>query len=509
MRVLLKFLGVLVGLAVALVVALLIYVQDANHLKPELQTLISERTGIDVTLGGDVSWQLWPPIQLTALDITALDQGRTITAQELRLAMDLGAFWQDMDKWRVDEFHLVNTKLTDGDQVVTVSQLDLTNFAPGEPAKLDLVGSVQASAEAASYPFDIKGTVIYSQPTNATTERLRFTDTTFASTGIRGTCDLDVRDNPRLPAEPIVSHPNDLLPIETLLSYEVLGDCMWSEVTLDGYAFKNVETKITNIGNSLNLYIQAPEFFAGSMISEVDVTLTPQPIRWQVMPELIDVDSKQLLEWRSNSLDWTALFATHSDINFSGNTLEALYSTIAADSRLDGQPGQIDITNLKRQLANIAIITRKGETVADWPDVWNYQEMIGNLQTRGQNQTFNFILDHLTIDGEGKVNYAAETMDMLANITIGPAPEDSPYRVNPILQDTPLPFRCRGPTTDVKCKLDENATKNLVARALRSDDDTGLRRKIEQKIDDEVPEEYREAAKGLLDILGRALEDND
>lgn len=508
MQAFLKFFGILVGLLVALVIAAALYVQNANHLKPELEALIAERTGIEVTLGGDLSWQLWPPIQLTASQVTAADAGRTIRIEQLALSMDVQAFWQDMSKWRVDEFHLTDTELQQDGQTIRLAKLDLTDFAPNTPADLSMSGEIQASAEAPAYPFTVDGEVTYAPASDTQVEQLSFNQTRFSTTGVEGVCDVDVRDNPRVPSGLPAAKETDLLPLETLLSYDVIGDCAWSEITLDEQTFTDIETKITNLRHSLNLYIQAPDFFSGSMITEVDITLWPTPVRWHVLPELTNVDSKQLLDWRNRSIDWRALFATNSDMTFTGNSLDELYKTVSADSQLDGQPGQIDITGLKKQLANIALLTRQGESVADWPDIWNYQNMTGSLITRGENQVFDFVLDHLHINGEGKINYLTETVDMLAHVTIGAAPEGSPYRVNPILEDTPLPFRCRGPSADVKCKLDEDATKSMIARALSGGDDTGLRRKLEQKIDEEVPEEYREAAKGLLDILGRALEDN-
>ena len=47
--------------------------------------------------------------------------------------------------------------------------------------------------------------------------------------------------------------------------------------------------------------------------------------------------------------------------------------------------------------------------------------------------------------------------------------------------------------------------KALIATALTGEADNGLRRKLEEKIDEEVPEEFRGVARDLLDILGRAL----
>jgi hypothetical protein len=67
---------------------------------------------------------------------------------------------------------------------------------------------------------------------------------------------------------------------------------------------------------------------------------------------------------------------------------------------------------------------------------------------------------------------------------------------------------CTGPTADPKCRLEQGAAQNLIARALQRDDESGLRQKLDKKIDEEVPEEYRETARSILDLLGRSLEKN-
>ena len=264
--------------------------------------------------------------------------------------------------------------------------------------------------------------------------------------------------------------------------------------------------KLTNANENLNVYLETPKFFNGEAIVEVDVDLRADPLRWVVRPELTEVDSKRFLEWRNQSVNWVALFAVMGTAEFSGNSEAELYRTLQADHEFDGGQGQLDITLLKQQLAQIALLTKRGESVNDWPNEWNYETLVGRWETRGQNQAISFTLDNLAIEADGIADYAEQTVDLLANVTISPPPPGSPLSVNPLLENTPIPLRCRGPYEDIKCKVDDDAAQRLVARALQRGDDSGLRQKLEEKIEEEVPEEYREAARGLLDLLGRALD---
>ena len=147
--------------------------------------------------------------------------------------------------------------------------------------------------------------------------------------------------------------------------------------------------------------------------------------------------------------------------------------------------------------------------VASRSDVWPYYQFRGDARINGQDVAFRFMLDHITGNADGTYDYLAGTADVRATITIGEAAPDTPVRVSEVLQDTPLPARCRGAVDDLRCRFDNDAARNLLADALQKDSDTGLRRKLEEKIDNDVPEEYRDLARDLLDVFGRALEQDN
>ena len=91
----------LIGLVVliALVVgAAAWWLQDANRLKPNLERLLSEQSGAAVSIRGDLSWQLFPPIELTAESVHIDFDGDLVDGARRRRvgllerpAVDLGA----------------------------------------------------------------------------------------------------------------------------------------------------------------------------------------------------------------------------------------------------------------------------------------------------------------------------------------------------------------------------------------------------------------------------------
>ena len=512
MRFVSRFLTVIFVLFVAVAGGLFFYLQNAERLKPDLEAFILEQTGVAVDINGELSWQLFPPLELHMADVRAIDDGVDAHAATLSLRMDLSAMWQDVNSWKVNALQLTETTIKNESGVTELTELSITDFTPGEPAQLFIDGSYLSEKEGESegeneepIPAVLEGQVTYFPASDTSPEAIRFTKTHVTSTNVAAVCDIDANENGKSVAT-LPETSDDLLPINELRTIDLVADCSLKSLTVGTETFTNGSVKVTSMSDNLNVYVEVADFIGGKLFTEVDVNLATQPIRWLVMPELENVDSQRLVDWTDRSVHWIAPLALQGEMQMSGNTEAELFDSIRSEQDFNGGQGEIDITALKAQLSQIAALTKSSDSFAEWPDKWNYQTFTGKLLTRGKQQVLNVQLDNLFIEGDGTYDYLTDKVNMLAHVTFKEAPEGSPYAVNALLQDTPLPVRCRGAASDVSCKLDSGATQDLIAGALRADSDTGLRRKLEEKIDEKVPEEYRETARGILDAIGRALD---
>ena len=299
---------------------------------------------------------------------------------------------------------------------------------------------------------------------------------------------------------------DDLLPLAILRRLDVTADCRLSELKVGKETFQAASLKVTNLSDNLNIHLKISDFLGGSLTAEADANFASHPVRWAILPDINNVDSQRFIDWSNQSMRWVAPIKLNGKIQMRGNTQDQLLASISSDLYFDGGRGEIDVTALKAQLDQLALITGGSKQVASWPDTWAYGRFIGTLKTRGTQQKFKVQLDNLYVDGEGKYDYAEGQTNLLANATFRKAPQHSPFVVHPLLQDTPLPLRCSGSTDTVRCRLDQDAAQALIAGALKRDSDTGLRRKLKDKIDEKVPEAYRDAAHSLLDIIGRSLD---
>ena len=479
--------------------------QDANRFKPEIEALIAENSAFEVSIDGDLAWQLWPPVTLHVENVVARNDTQTINAASLDLKADLSAIWQDVDAWRVTSLALADVVIEDEGTTTQIHDLELRDFRPGEPAEFD-VDLTQTPDVGAPLDLTASGILTYYAETTDKPQRVTFADTAFTSNFADGTCWGEAVERLNAPTDLPAATELDVLPLATLLAYNGAVNCKLSRLELGTETFADAEVDTTLLEGLVNVHLDVRDFLGGTMVLDTDIDATNTPVRWDILPDLEGVDSQRLIDWTNRSYIWAAPLALESSVTMTGNTQADLLASISAQSEFDGGQGVLDVTKLKKQLQRIAILTNRSDKVANWPDMLRYETMTGTLAVDGKRHALEFVLDNLHLTADGEIDYMTDTADLVAYVTVNEAPEGSPLTVNDWLQGTPIPMRCRGTANDPKCRIDNDATKQIVARALQRGDETGLRQKLEDKIDEKVPEEYKEAAKGVLDLIGRALE---
>lgn len=510
MRLISRILGFTLALVVAVVLVAFYWIQDANNLKPELQALIAANSEYSARFNGDLTWSLFPPLHLQAHDVTLSSPEEEITAASIDLRMDLSAMWEDINQWQVTELHLRDTVLeqTEEGSRSTIRAADVLDFRLGEPSTFHLDASHQSTPDSEPFAAILNGSVTFRPEDDDGRMHVLFEETAIGAEGIEGICEADVKEPVSIPANLPAANDDEILPIATLREFDITANCALTALQVGSETFNDAVFELTNINGQLNFMLNVHDFLGGTLVADADVDISQTPAQWTLLPEIENVDSERLMQWTDQKLQWMAPVAFNSTIKMQGNSEAELATSLRANSEFDGGQGQINISAIKEQLMQLALLAGKAGEVSAWPDMWEYQEFTGRWNIVGPAHDLKFAIDNMSVDAEGTVDYLADSMNLLAEVTLHEAPEGSPFGINPMLQGTAIPVRCRGSTASPTCKLDDGAAQNLIARALQRDDESGLRHKLEEKIEEDVPEEYRDTARELLDLLGRALEGN-
>ncbi|MFP6835652.1 MAG: AsmA family protein [Pseudomonadales bacterium] len=486
------------------------WIQDPNRFKPELANLIEEQAGVPVEINGDLAWRLFPPLSLTAKSITANVDGVAWSAGYLALDLDVLTIIQtrDVDRWRIESLTLRDVTVTDDSGVLDMRSLTVSNFAMGTAAPVT-ASLIYTPLDAEPIPLELTALVAY----QSSPALISIADANFSSTVAAGVCNLEATTTeggaPASLPKAEEPKPEDLIPVEVWRSYDWQGQCDFEHLTGADYRFEGATVVLTNIDGTGENVLRLPEFFGGSATVTLAIDARREPIMWKFTPDLQNVDSQRLMEWLDQRLQWVAPLAYAGTLELEGNTTDELVASLSGETSFDAGKGAISIGMIKQPLLAIATLLQEPEKISSWPDVWNYERLVGNWRVDKQHHIVEVALDNLTVVADGDYDAATDDLDMLAELTFKTLPEGTMFEVNPLLMDLPIPVRCRGALESPNCRVDEKAAQRLVASMLTSREGSAMREKLNQKIEEKVPEEYRDAARSVLDLLGDVLEDRE
>ena len=491
----------ILGMAImALVVtaAAYFFLQDPNRFKPEIEAFIEEQTGAKVDIGADLSWQLLPPLALSATDVSAEYEGSAYELAAMQLDLDLMSVVRnrDINQWEVTALTLADLTVSQEDTVTHIESFRIDNFKPARPSPFS-AKLTQRTGEEPALPLTVNG-MISADPDS---RQVSLTSTRFETTEASGVCNIDAafKDATQPP------DPEDaVIPVSVWRSIDWSGVCNLDRLTLLEEDFDTATVTLENVAGRSTTNVSIPEFFEGSAGATVDIDASATPVQWRIEPDLSRADSTAVMNWLDQRLKWIAPLAYSGEITMTGNTREELVNSVQGKTVFDGGQGRIDIAQIKQPLLNLATMFREPDRIAAWPELWTYERLIGEWVINGTRHEMDFALDNLTAAIRGDYDPLSDALDMDVEFLFEDNPGMHSFDVNPVLVGLPIPLSCSGSLEAPTCAVTADATRNLVAAVLTSEDGE-VREKIDDAIEEKVPEEYREAARGLLDLLGESL----
>lgn len=501
----LRFLGWLLATAVLLALLLLTgswwLIKDPNRLRPQLLELLEVQTGVPVRIEGALGWRLLPPLTLYAEELSAENEGVRYELARLDLDVDVSSVLleRDLEQWRIRSLKLDDLNVIQPNDRIRVHELILSDFAFNRLSHFDTSLTRYAEGEK-PLPVSARGRLLY-QPEAG---ELQLADTRIETDFLNGLCNVNA-----VIGDPAgyVDAPDAIIPVSVWRRFDWNGTCVLDKLDLHGHDFENVQLDLSNDGGNSVTTATFPRFFGGQANMEMDINAEREPVAWRLTPDFEDVDSQALMRWLDQHFTWAAPLAYGGTLTMTGNTPAALSSSVRGVTHFDGGQGRIDISWLRTPLLNLAKLIKEDEAVRAWPKIWEYEELSGDWQIDGIQHTLDLALDNLSAMMDGTYDPLSDSLDMGVELKLEPPLADGHgLRLSPLLEDIPIPVRCKGTLEAPTCTLDQQSAQRIVSEALSGAGGSELRSKIEQKIDTDVPEEYRETARGLLDVFTRKLD---
>ncbi|MBT6584092.1 MAG: hypothetical protein HON77_07275, partial [Gammaproteobacteria bacterium] len=202
----------------------------------------------------------------------------------------------------------------------------------------------------------------------------------------------------------------------------------------------------------------------------------------------------------------TGTLTVNSDADFDGNLFRQLNRTLEGKSTFVIKDGTLDVRPLKSVAGTIDALTGKTSSISEWPDIMPFDRMAGDhVFTNGieTGQIFNASLDNISITALGGINLQAETLNYDVTTTLNKT-EEGMFKVSDQLSGIRWPLICSGKFSDSPADLclgEEGAISQLVAEIVKQDLQRRGSQKIEELINDNLPDEYKDITTDLFKNL--------
>ncbi|MBV1906226.1 MAG: AsmA family protein [Pseudomonadales bacterium] len=539
----LKFLGIFC-LTLALVVATAVFwvTRNPEKFKPELTRIISANTGLNVEFAGDINWMFFPDFQLRLQNVKIdwpSPETPHIIINNLKLNVALRPLLNSNPQLIVSALDITDSSITyrtrDAHYAIQLEKLHVDNLA--EKSSIQVNTQFQLSDGATTSDIALDFALALNPQTQShqlNTLSLRIDDNLISGSAQLSLSDIpdfkfslhadqltwqafNSESNPQQPLSLTASDSEyqnltsiwdeEILPenFNTLINWQ--GTLQADSVISGEQTFRGLNINTEKRGDQTTLKFTLTEFLAGQATLNMSIDSKSQPYQWYFKHDIKDADTQQLLRWLEQNMQWTAPLLLSGNTLARGNTRRELIDQLQAQTSFDGQKGNLNISEIKKQILSVSRLTGGTKRVADWPDVLHYEQFTGTWNINGLLHKFNIQLDNLSVQGQGKYDAVKDDMDMRLQLVIHENPALNSFDVNAVLRDLSIPIRCKGSAESPRCKLDKKGVRKLLASALSGDSNNEINSTLEKKIEEEVPEEYRDTARALLRGLGDLLND--
>ena len=492
--------AVLVG-----IVSAYIYFKDGERYKADLELYLSETSDYQIRINGDIQWHIWPTLGLSAQNISATDSDDKIHVGGLTLKAQFGNIFSAIDSWQIHQFVLEDVRIdSEGTQVV-LNKLEINDFRPSEasPFSMDLAYT-SPEPDASTDTMTLQGQVTFTrlESTNsAHSVRVAFKKTQLTSNYASGICNGEITDN--LVQSSATSAATDLISVADVLAFDAEFSCALSRIQASDTTLTNGQLVLRQVAGKSTMSLSFADFFGGKFQTDISIDVNTSPIPWEMSFNGSEIDSRKLFALTESKLNWQAPLSAQGSFKMFGNTEQALAASVVGEAQLDGGQGSIDVSQIKKVLILINQVAGADKPVEELPDQLQYNNLQAAWTIIGPANTVVLDLDNLRASAAGPVQFLEDNLSLIGEAVVQTPQRGQQIKLAPVLLNAPIPFNCEGKLAEPSCKPDTSAVGKLLVQVVKNTQQDKVKEKLDQVIKEQVPEQFREAAKQLLNLFGK------
>ncbi len=293
---------------------------------------------------------------------------------------------------------------------------------------------------------------------------------------------------------------SELIPVDLLADLETALTLRLATLTYEGDRFDDVKVTLSSTAQNLDVIANASAF-GGKMVIASNTDLGGETTtNARITLDKLAVSNLTQMQGITGSLTGNA------ELTFTGHLLSDLNESLTGKSVFTVKDGSLDVRPLKSLARTIDVLRGKTSSVSQWPDIMPFDNMQGqhlfSNGTRG-GQLLNASVENLNITAMGGVDLLNNTMDYDVIAMFGNA-ENAFFKVSDQITGIRWPLTCQGPLDETFADLcfgRDNAIQALVNDIVTQDVKRRGNEKLEEFIQDKVPEAYRELTNDLFKNL--------
>ena len=297
--------------------------------------------------------------------------------------------------------------------------------------------------------------------------------------------------------------PQAELPVELMSSISLLGGISVESVTINGIRLQDIKI-FTNIEDGvLDIEVPPISLFEGSTQGTLRLSTRGGAPEVEVTQTISKVSLSQLSPLISRFNGVSGFLQAESSYTATGDTVEEMLDSLSGNSAFSVTDSSVDIGVIKQVFTAIAALSPNGEAIQQWPDVIRFGDMSGYLileEGLNSQQEIRLRMDNFDISGSGRIDPDAQTFDYDLLFTVLGAPYTQTIPINELYHNVPWPVDCSAAFADDVsryCRADFTRVRDIFSQI----GSNALHNELQDIITDQVPEQFRDSARGLLRSL--------
>ena len=354
--------------------------------------------------------------------------------------------------------------------------------------------------EPMSISYELTGNALDLTPFMTTAETALAADQPVPDLAIADDADTTPLTPDQSPGAASAQPVTTALPLELLNSFNLLGSISIESIAANDMRFDDI-TVFTNLEDGvLDIESQPVSAFNGTILGNMrlDARGGNGDLTTQVTINQLDLGTITPTIPRLNFV--AGRLNVEANYNARGTTTSELLSSLSGTTQFAVTGNSVDIGVIKQVFTAISALSTTGEAIQQWPDVISFQELTGYILLENgitENQQVKLRIDNFDVTGTGGLDLVTETFDYDLLFTVLGEPFVQTIQIGPRYHDISWPVRCSSAFQDNVtryCRPDFAEVRQLFIQMGTNE----VRRRLDDVVNDQVPEQLQDGARGLL-----------